>query len=271
MNGTQKKELIKYRCEPDFVEWAQGCGHEGERSPYNGGGKFPWKVEWAAKWPVIGPIYETAGKDHFTIGGSRSVAIAISTEIFDFPPPLPSTRKEIGDAYEFFTIGGKKMSTSKGRGVGFAEIADLVPPKILRYLLVKTRPRAVIDFDPYGTNKLVLLYDNYDHTERVYFGEDEVDNERELAQEKRIYELSHVGDLPKKLPPQVSLSHTSMLVQTCKTDEEIIEKLQKTGHVPKKVISYLTYLKERFDSARAFLENFADESYIFSNTRISSS
>ena len=101
------------------------------------------------------------------------MAIAISDEVYDFTPPYPSTRKETGDAYEFFTVGGKKMSTSKGTGVGFAEIANHVPPKMLRYLLVRTRPRATIDFDPYDTNKLLLLYDNYDTTERIYFGEEE--------------------------------------------------------------------------------------------------
>ena len=45
-----EREILKYRCSPDLVEWAVGCGHEGEISPYNGNGKFPWKVEWAAKW-----------------------------------------------------------------------------------------------------------------------------------------------------------------------------------------------------------------------------
>ncbi|MDP7282028.1 MAG: lysine--tRNA ligase, partial [Candidatus Undinarchaeales archaeon] len=63
-----EREVVKYRCRKDLVKWAEGCGYEGERSPYNGGGKFPWKVEWAAKWPSLGVVYEIAGKDHFTHG-----------------------------------------------------------------------------------------------------------------------------------------------------------------------------------------------------------
>ena len=59
-----EKEVVKYRCSPDLVDWARGCGHEGEISPYDGNGKLPWKVEWAAKWPAIGVAYETAGKDY---------------------------------------------------------------------------------------------------------------------------------------------------------------------------------------------------------------
>ncbi|NOR85432.1 lysine--tRNA ligase, partial [archaeon] len=122
-----KKEIITYKCTEDLVSWAKGCGHEGKKSPYNGGGKFPWKVEWAAKWPTQGVIMETAGKDHFSKGGSRSVAIAIADEVFDYPAPYPSTRTEPGDAYEFFTIGGKKMSTSKGRGISFDEMTNYAP------------------------------------------------------------------------------------------------------------------------------------------------
>ncbi|MBI2138409.1 lysine--tRNA ligase, partial [Candidatus Woesearchaeota archaeon] len=58
-----EREVVKYKCEPAMVEWAKGCGHEGEISPYDGNGKFPWKVEWAAKWPVKKVVYEVAGKD----------------------------------------------------------------------------------------------------------------------------------------------------------------------------------------------------------------
>ena len=196
-----EREIIKYRCEANLVDWAKGCGHEGEISPYDGGGKFPWKVEWAAKWPTIGVAIETAGKDHFTYGGSRSVAIAISDEVFDYPPPYPSTRKEIGKAYEFFTIGGKKMSTSKGRGVSFAGMTDYAPATLIRYLLVKTRPHAVIDFDPVGTNKIILLYEAYDRTERIYYNNEHIANEKEAQHEKRVYELSHVGGPISKTQP----------------------------------------------------------------------
>ena len=32
----KKKEIVKYKCEENLVEWAKGCGYEGEVSPYNG-------------------------------------------------------------------------------------------------------------------------------------------------------------------------------------------------------------------------------------------
>ncbi|MBU0536670.1 MAG: lysine--tRNA ligase, partial [Nanoarchaeota archaeon] len=200
-----KKETLKYRCEENLVKWAKGCSHEGEISPYNGNGKLPWKVEWAAKWPSMGVVCELAGKDHFTRGGSRDVAIAISNEVLDYPPPYPSTRTEIGKGYEFFTVGGKKMSTSKGTGVGFADISKTLSPKMIRYLLIRSRPHTVLDFNPEGRNDLILLYDRYDYTERVYFKKEQVED-KEYNQQKRIYELSHVGDIPKNMPIQIPLA-----------------------------------------------------------------
>ncbi len=259
------REVVKYRCEANLVDWAKGCGYEGEVSPYDGRGKFPWKVEWAAKWPTIGVSVETAGKDHFTYGGSRSVAIAISDEVFDYPPPYPSTRKDIGKAYEFFTIGGKKMSTSKGRGVSFAGMTDYAPASLLRYLLVKTRPHAVIDFDPVGTNKVVLLYEAYDRTERIFYNKEHVSNEKEAQHEKRVYELSHVGGPVRKTQPiQIPFTYAAALVQIAGDADAAMGALVRTGHVGKSVSAAdRKYIIERLAYAGKWVEEFAPDDYKF--------
>ncbi|MFH1863550.1 MAG: lysine--tRNA ligase, partial [bacterium] len=98
---------VSYKCEPNLVTWAEGCGHEGKISPFGGKGKLPWKVDWAAHWKVIGVTIEGAGKDHASAGGSYDIAMTICKEVFGYSQPykLP---------YEFILIGGKKMSSSKG-------------------------------------------------------------------------------------------------------------------------------------------------------------
>ena len=75
--------MLYYECRDDVVKWAKGCDNKDWIYPYDGNGKFPWKVEWAAKWPSKGVIIETAGKDHFTKGGSRTIACRISVDVFD--------------------------------------------------------------------------------------------------------------------------------------------------------------------------------------------
>ena len=218
-----EREVVKYRCVPDLVDWAKGCGHEGEISPYNGNGKLPWKVEWAAKWPTVGVVYESAGKDHFTIGGSRSVSVVIAHEVFNYPPPYPSTQDDIGKGYEFFLVGGKKMSTSKGLGSGFVDIFNILPAYMIRFIMVKSRPTTTIDFTPEG-NTIPLLFNEFEKTEKIYFGLEEVD-ERSKNNAKRIYELTSIGELPKEKPFRLSFDFASMIVQIL-PDENKMEKVK---------------------------------------------
>src|SRR3989338_3693903 len=262
LEWDKEKEMIYFECRNDVVEWAKGCGFKGWISPYNGNGKFPWKVEWAAKWPTNSVIVETAGKDHFTKGGSRTAACHFATDVFDYPPPYPSDGYETGPGYEFFTVGGKKMSTSKGHGLGFADSVNYAPAKMLRFLLIRTRPNAVIDFDPFS-NDLILLYERYDQAERAYFGKED-SGEKENARQKRIYEMSHVGEIPKRMPPQVSFLHASMLVQIFEDENLIFESLKNTGQLPEKASkSDIDCIKERLAFAKKWVEEFADEQFRF--------
>ncbi|MBI5390122.1 lysine--tRNA ligase [Candidatus Woesearchaeota archaeon] len=259
-----EREMLKYVCKEDFVPWAKGCGYEGEISPYNGNGKFPWKVEWAAKWPMKGVVCEFAGKDHFSKGGSREVACTISMDVFKFPPPYPSNGYDFGSAYEFFTIGGKKMSTSKGQGVGFVDATQFAPAQVLRYLLVKTRPHAVIDFDPYGTNDLILLYERYDKTERIYYGTETTDNARENFNQRRIYELSHIGKIRRNQPVQIPFTHASFIVQIAKDEASRLALLRKTEHISENIdYENLEQIRERLHFAERWVKEFAPEQFKF--------
>ncbi len=260
----KENELLTYKCEKNLVDWAEGCGHEGQISPYDGNGKLPWKVEWAAKWPSVGVVCEFAGKDHFTAGGSRTISIAIADQVLDFPPPYPSTREETGKGYEFFNVGGKKMSTSKGKGFGFAEMFNYIPAQIIRYLLVKTRPHAVLDFDPEGRNDMILLYERFDRAERMYFGEETDDNKNEVANQKRIYELAHVGDIPDRMPKQIPFTLAATVIQVGLSEEKAIEILKKTGHVDENIEGMdLHYVLQRLRDAKRWIERFAPEQYKF--------
>lgn len=259
----KEKEEVYFECVDKVVEWAKGCEYKGWISPYNGNGKFPWKVEWAAKWPTKSVIVETAGKDHFTKNGSREVACRISVDVFNYPPPYPSDGYKTGPGYEFFTVGGKKMSTSKGQGVGFAESINYAPAQMLRFLLVRTRPNTVIDFDPYRLNDMVLLYDRYDEAEKVYFGKLDL-KEKENAKQKRIYEISHVGKIPSRIPPQISLLHAAMLVQALDDKKLILNSLKKTKHIPSDVTKEeIKYVENRVEFARKWVKEFAPEEVKF--------
>ncbi len=133
------KEVF-YTCEPSATNYVQGCGHSGWVSPFGGNGKLPWKVEWVAKWDLLGVTIEMAGKDHSQKGGSRDVANSICRKVLKKQPPFHSP-------YEFILVNGSKMSSSKGVGSGAKEIAEFLPPELLRFLMLRTQPRTVINFE----------------------------------------------------------------------------------------------------------------------------
>jgi lysyl-tRNA synthetase class 1 len=148
-------ERVYYECRPDLVTWATGCGYSGWTSPFGGRAKLPWNLEWAAQWSLFGVTIEPCGKDLSTAGGSRDRSDAIAREVFEREPPL-------NVPYEFLNIGGRKMSTSKGRGAAAHTIVDVVPPEQLRLLFLRPRPNQAIEFDPEGTDAIPRLFDEFD-------------------------------------------------------------------------------------------------------------
>ena len=148
-------ERVFYECRANLVTWAAGCGHSGWVAPFGGRAKLPWNLEWAAQWSLFGVTIEPCGKDLATAGGSRDRSDAIAREVFEREPP-------INVAYEFLNIGGRKMSTSKGRGAAAHRIVEVIPPEQLRTLFIRPRPNHAIEFDPEGTDAIPRLFDEFD-------------------------------------------------------------------------------------------------------------
>ena len=201
-SGPRGGKIVKYECEPNKVKWAVGCGHKGEVAPYKGRGKLPWKVEWAAKWQIFPVDVEGAGKDHSVSGGSREVAARIAKEVFKGVEP-------INIPYEFFTIGGAKMSSSKGRGASAVEVADMLPEELLRFLMVRNRPEKHIDFDP-GAGTMPRLFDFFDEAAEVAAGK----KESEVADDvKKSFHYSVINEGSEKSHFRPRFSRVAFLIQ----------------------------------------------------------
>ncbi len=188
---------VYYRCDPKATKWTEGCGHEGKISPFNGTGKLHWKVDWPAYWKVIGVTIEGSGKDHMSAGGSYDVADAMCKEVFSHKTPYAVP-------YEWFTIGGKKMSSSKGIGSSALEVSKILPPEVFRFLIVRTPVGTHLDFNPFG-DTILNLFDDYDRCLNAYYDKQEnkitTDKQGEVkADFARIITLSEVRALPKQRP-----------------------------------------------------------------------
>ncbi|MBX3402591.1 MAG: lysine--tRNA ligase [Phycisphaeraceae bacterium] len=172
------KEVV-YECKPNLVEWAQGCGHRGKVSPFDGRGKMPWKLEWVAKWATFPVAVEGAGEDHNTKGGSRDVAAHCLKAIYGLDAPL-------NIPYGFVLVGGAKMSSSRGVGVAARDVANFLPPEILRFLMLRTPPKRQANFEP-TYEQLVKVFNELDRAHFKTFNDPKLSDD-----ERKTYHLCEV-------------------------------------------------------------------------------
>ena len=238
-------EKVSYRCEPDLVAWAKGCGHEGKISPFRGTGKLPWKVDWAAHWKVIGVTIEGAGKDHASAGGSYDIAMAICKEVFGYPMPykLP---------YEFILIGGKKMSSSKGVGLKAHDLVKILPAEVARFLFINADIKSQSNFDPAGTMAIPDLFDTYDKAWEAQSRSYVLSQIKEMLSKEKGFFAPRFRDVANYLSQGLS-------------DKEVLEKMttEKGGKIDN---SELAVLEERIKYAKVWLENYAPDDYKFEMT-----
>jgi lysyl-tRNA synthetase class 1 len=240
---------LAYQCKPDMVAWAKGCGHEGRVSPLGGNAKLPWNLEWAAKWGLLGVTIEGCGKDLATAGGSRDRSDAISREVFEVEPPR-------NVAYEFLNIGGKKMSTSKGKGAAAHTVAEVLPPELLRFLFLRPRPSQVIDFDPEG-DTIPRLFDEFDRIAAATAG---IEVKGELpADYDRVYAYSLLPSADPAVAAKTfrpAFGHLALLLQIPGVDIKARMEAEKGAALTKLEEMILA---DRTAAARAWLESYAPE------------
>ncbi len=244
-------ERVHYECRPALVTWAKGCGHAGWTSPFGGRAKLPWNLEWAAQWSLFGVTIEPNGKDLSTAGGSRDRSDAIAREVFEREPP-------INVPYEFVNIGGRKMSTSKGRGAAAHTIAEVIPPEQLRFFFLRPRPNQAIEFDPEGTDAIPRLFDEFDRLAAATAGR-EVRGDLPAGYDSvfRYSLLSPDADVAAEAGAfRPAFSHLALLLQIPGVD--VAERVEAEKGTPL-TDRERAILDERIRAARAWLATYAPE------------
>ncbi|MCX7775123.1 MAG: lysine--tRNA ligase [Spirochaetaceae bacterium] len=190
---------LTYHCE--------SCGHQetGDLRTLKGA-KLVWRVDWPMRWAYEQVDFEPAGKDHHSQGGSFDTSKHVVEEVYNRKPPVTFR-------YDFIGIKGSpgKMSSSKGKVVDLPDLLRVYQPEIVRYLFAGTRPNTefVISFDL----DVIKIYEDYDRTERIYWGLEKAKNPEAEALERRIYELSQVEKVPEEMPYQIPFRHLCNLLQ----------------------------------------------------------
>ena len=232
----------KYRCK---------CGHEGiidlRKSLV---GKFPWRVDWPARWKIFNVTFEAFGKDHAASGSSWDTGKEIAKQVFNYEPPMPLV-------YEFIHLKGKgAMHGSTGVAIAASEAIKILPAEVLRFLFMKYEPNRHIEFDTGFA--LLDLIDEYDRYERIYFGMDE--KIAGMKDEKRVYELSQPYGVRASSPIKISYRHLAIVAQIAKDFDEAIEIIKRKVELK----DYdETRLKERYEKIIYWLKNYAPEEIKF--------
>ncbi len=247
-------QQVSYECRPDKVAWARGCGHRGRRSPFDGGSKLQYVVEWAAKWKILRVTVEGAGKDHMTKGGSHDRSSAMVERVFTYKTPYPIP-------YEYFLVGGRKMSTSKGVGLPAAEMVETLRPELARFLMVRPHHRQQINFDP-GGETIPTLYDEYDKAAGAYFGDLEVKTAAEadlLRDHARTFYYSRTdGEQPRCV--RMRFAKVAYLMQMPTVDVLREAEREKGGPLSD---ADRVELRLRMEDARRWLQTYAPAHYRF--------
>jgi len=244
-----KKKTVHFVCSGKSIKekLAEGCGFEGEVPLVEG--KLQWRFEWPALMCIFNTTYEPMGKDHWE--GSWKTLIDVMEQIFKKEPPLTLV-------YEFFLVDGKKMSASKGNVFTVQDILKIIEPEVLLFFYAK-RPEKQRDLE---LMRIFQLVDEFDSTERIYFGKEEARSENREENSKRMYEIC-MPILPKECPKRIEYKLLAILSQLF-DKKTILEKLTELGHLDKATKLDIELNKKRIDLAKYWLDNHAPEEFKFS-------
>ncbi|MCP3979881.1 MAG: lysine--tRNA ligase [bacterium] len=218
-----------FSAEDETVDYTCACGSSGT-VPMAGGGKLVWKVDWPARWMMLGVTVEPFGKDHASRGGSYDIGKRVVGEVFggEAPHPIP---------YEWISLKGKgDMSSSKGNVLSIHRMLEVVPPDVLRFLVIRQRPQKAIKFDP-GLPLLQLV--------------DQVDSGASAPAIRRSLELSQAAGFA---PLGVPFKHLVVVAQASSFDvDRALDILRRSGYPDVRREA----LEPRMIFARSWLDSFA--------------
>lgn len=231
-------KVTGFDLEAETVDYVCTCGHSGT-VPMAGGGKLTWRVDWPARWAVLGVTVEPFGKDHASRGGSFDTGKRIVKEIYEHEAPYPVI-------YEWIMLGKQgAMSSSTGVVVSISDMLETVPPEILRYLIIRTKPEKHIQFDP--GQPLLTLVDEY---ERLKTRLRENDPSLGIF-ERRIYELSRATGICQS---EIPFKQMVTIYQVARGNfEQILKIVQRAGFSTEDK----ECIKELVDNVSRWLELYA--------------
>ncbi len=191
------------------------CGHSDTAAMDKLRLKLSWRVDWPAKWYVLGVTCEPAGKDHAVKGGSYDTGLEMSRRVFGHTGPVKVP-------FEWVRLGGRDMGTSRGYVFTPRAWLNIAPPELYRYMVIKTDVDRANNIQ---TDLIPDLIDIYESFERTYYGLEDADDEKnELA--KLLYPLTEAKPVSEVYIPKLSFkfSIVTSQLQTILDEATIVDR-----------------------------------------------
>lgn len=215
---------------------------EGKRYD-EGQAKLNWRLDWPARWSVLGVQVEPFNNhEHGASGGSYESGARFAQEIFEYKPPIPAAR------YGNVHLGDDttKMSSSKGNLITPAEVLKIIPPSLLRYFVVRSKPPKNLRF--YTDKKLITLIDEYKQVAAAI----ERGEEHEFAE---AFRFADIGDRLTAVP----FAHLVNVYQAAHGELEQTKLiLERTGYEVDE-----TVLARELEYVKNWLDGYAPEELKF--------
>lgn len=230
------------------LEYRDSHGKIGSMRYDDGRVKLNWRLDWPARWALLGVDVEPYGKEHATKGGSYDTGARFVQEVFaaKAPTPLPyDTINMVGDT--------KKMSSSLGNLVTPAQALEIMPAEILRYFILKSLPKRVVYFDP-GIG-LYNLVDEYAKLEEAV----QAGHHPEFEQAYQVA-AAHAGE---RVISSIPFNHLVSVYQAARSDIHEVQAILERGGYAEQVKREWPVIKRELAFVAHWLANHAPDSVKF--------
>ena len=208
----KKRPFVGIDTASKTVRYLDKDGQEQSTAYDKGQVKLDWRLDWPARWWLLGVDVEPFGRDHATKGGSYDTGKGLMEAIFKAPAPLPIP-------YEFINRAGdtKKMSASAGGGIQISEVTDVLPPEIARYFVFKAPPNRALFFNAEHLSQLI------DEFAELLAKPDKTDEDKQLIE----FSTNGVETMISNVP----FSHLAASYQAALKDpQKTLQLLARTEH-----------------------------------------
>ena len=219
----KKRHFLNIDEETKQISYKDKDGKKREIIYAGGEVKLDWRIDWPARWWLLGVNVEPFGRDHASAGGSYETGVRIVKEIFGCDPPIPVP-------YDFINRTGetKKMSKSAGETVDLEKLLKILPAEIVWYFVIRYEPAKQLFFDEEAG--VVKLIDEFAEL---------ISKKNKTAAEKQLLRLCTQGLEPtiSQIPFSLLVSSYQAALKDIDKTIEIISRSEHSGKIDRKLIA----------------------------------